>query len=169
MSFLRADAVCCPLEAFSTTQSHSHLVKYRCLVSGARKSKYVMLCYDTSCVSFGHSACQFTLITCVVSACSLFQNEFKTQAHILSLVSNRKSRQPDVQSILWLQRRRQSTHLLDEGGEVHWGSGRGASPGKRHQVRLSTSHSSWFWVSVLSVNSNQNSSHKSYLISRVLI
>lgn len=53
----------------------------------------------------------------------------------MSLVPHRQSRQPDVQSLLRLQRGRQSAHLLDEGGEVHRGSGRGAGPGERHQVR----------------------------------
>lgn len=39
------------------------------------------------------------------------------------VISHRKSTQPDVQSLLRIQRRCQSTDLLDEGREVHRGSG----------------------------------------------
>lgn len=56
--------------------------------------------------------------------------------NILSCVSYRKSHQPDMQSLLRLQRRRQPAHLLDERGQVHRGPGRRASPGDRPQVSL---------------------------------
>lgn len=63
--------------------------------------------------------------------------QIRSLPHSSSVSPNRKSSQPDVQSVLWIQRRRQSAHLLDEGGEVHRGSGRGAGSGEWHKVRHS--------------------------------
>lgn len=46
--------------------------------------------------------------------------------------------EPDLPSVLWLQRRRKSSHLLDEGREVHWGPGWKPNQRKRNQVRRSS-------------------------------
>lgn len=81
----------------------------------------------------------------VLNATSLSSNVNRADAsHPASLPpsppspsTHRKSRQPDVQRLLRVQRRRQSAHLLDEGRQVHRGFGRGAGPGDRDQVRLS--------------------------------
>lgn len=58
-------------------------------------------------------------------------------SHRVSLLPDRKPRQPDVQRFLRVQWRRQSTNLLDEGRQVHRGFGRGAGSGDWDQVRLS--------------------------------
>lgn len=58
-------------------------------------------------------------------------------SHRVSLLTDRKSRQPDVQRFLRVQWRRQSANLLDEGRQVHRGFGRGAGSGDWDQVRLS--------------------------------
>lgn len=50
-------------------------------------------------------------------------------SHRVSLLTDRKSRQPDVQRFLRVQWRRQSANLLDEGRQVHRGFGRGAGSG----------------------------------------
>lgn len=44
--------------------------------------------------------------------------------------------EPDMPGIFWLQRWRESSHLLDEGWEVHRGSGREPGSRRRNQVSV---------------------------------